>query len=205
VCTGLVSTQAQDISGHDRELLIAVGRIAVNAGTLELCVRALTNGLVAEDTRVGMQLTKDMSISKVIQHCRALVAFRLSDEPVLAGRIAEWLDCVRDATVERNRYIHGTWHQVYGGQFNIPSRTEASLGELRRGQMNSSVVPISAVHELADRMDDLIERAFGLVIRITAIFGPGTAAGARQDILAALDALEAKSEEQLADSGSAGG
>lgn len=92
------------------EAYILIGKISTKFSNLEFGVTSIMEYLInSKNPAIGAILTKDMSLSKVIELIKKIIPFCFPEDSELSSQLGELLKEVDNIRVRRNLFIHGNW------------------------------------------------------------------------------------------------
>jgi hypothetical protein len=134
---------------------LAIGRIALAFGDLELIATYFLNPLIGSDGWVGPLVIGGQAIAWQLDKIRQLAPRRLDAEA--ATRALAWATAVKDAAERRNRIMHNPWVQ--------DEDQLVKLGFTRKGLADQTVATLDDLHALRSELERLADQGFELVKR----------------------------------------
>jgi hypothetical protein len=132
---------------------LAIGRIALAFGDLELIATYFLSPLIGSDGWVGPLVIGGQAIAWQLDKIRQLAPRRLDAEA--ATRALAWATAVKDAAERRNRIMHNPWVQ--------DEDQLVKLGFTRKGLADESVATLDDLHALRSELERLADQGFELV------------------------------------------
>lgn len=137
----------------DRDLLIALGRLAYSASYVESVVSTMFRRLLDSDPELGDRVVADASMQWLLDHVGVLMDYRFEDDETTLLELRAWLRRVDGARRDRNRVLHSIWY------FDATDPTQFRHGLMkvsargRKFKSNAELVTPDQLHAIARELE----------------------------------------------------
>jgi hypothetical protein len=122
---------------EDKDLLAALGRIAVLHGHLEYCLRATFKTVTGRDIGTSLRETQLKRFRELRCQIKEETQRRIGDRDAV-DKLVKLLDRSRSATDERNKLLHGFWCERDGAPMDTHRGREEAAEHRASSSSNDS-------------------------------------------------------------------